>query len=1580
MPSLRGARRTALVLANYQGALPYFDAEARLTADSRRKAALFYEKGRVLEDALSDPDKARQAYRTAAELNRGDPSLLKAIQQRDREERRWRDLERTLEREANAVHADDRHRAALIVERARLLEHREKRVDAALELYETALRLDPFASGALDALERLCHGQRRWRELISVLTRRADQAGSPGERAMAFYRIGRLHEERLGNRDEAITALERALDESEDDPLVLAQLADLLERSERWERLVEVLARLTIVSSDPLEQLALWHRVGNLLDERLNRPAQAQEAFERALASVPTHVPTLQALSRLYVASEAWDSLIRMHLGEAEAAPEPRRRAAAHARVADVLETRKKAPSEAMSHHARALSLQPGFAASFKALTRLYADAGKHRALIELYERAIEQAPDPGTAITHLFKVGAIYEDTLREYDPAAHTYRRVLDLDAGHVGALHALQRATERAGRHDRLVAALEREAELLGEGPQVVDLLHRAGEILDERLGDTDGAMARFRRILELDPGYEPALSGLGRIYHRTGRWDDLLELYEQELALAPEGANAAALLHKMGQLSEERIGDELRAMDCYRRALKADPRHRPSASALARKLSVRREHEELVQVLNLELEASPDHEARARTAYRLGQIHEDHLEAPERAAAAYETALSTLPGYPPARDALARLRAHEGEWQRLVDQLDEEANLANDDATRITKLVRAGELWHHTLDDPRRAVGCYERALAIAPGHIESLLSLEQLYRRLSRHDALAKVYGSLARVLTDPGARVAALRELGRLTIASEQPTEAREVFEAILGLSPDDPGALAALEAHALATDDRELLTRIDQRLVATAGDVKIASAYQTRLAESLEVAGDGSAIDAYRAALESDPENVAAAKGLARVALAKQDPQALVEAARREAAVTPDPRRAARLLVRAGQVSQRDLRDGRTALRDFSRALELWPDDPDAAAGMTELLLSAGHAARAADRLSRAAAAATSPERVAELWMRIARLQSDLLDNVAAAITSLSRVLRESPNHVPTLRRLAELHGRQNRWAEAAEILARVVTLAPDREVLRDAHLELASIWDTRLEDAPRALVSLQAVLSLEENHPEALHRLAQLSARMGDLDKAARTLRKLVDVAPTLEQQIQAWISYSHIQGDRGDDETSRTAALHAIALGGPGGAGVERHLSLIEGNADWIAHADALRAWLQKQTEPAARRAGQVEIARIMSDELARPSRAVEVLEEAAREQPKDFELRRLLAVNLRLSGATDEAAKRIRRVLDEDPTKTDFWRELAQTHAAANQRAAAQRALMPLVLMGEATAREREEVAKYVPRPASAKAGALDTSAIEAFYPMRRTTELSSLMRLMIPAIGKLYPPDFDAYSISSRSKLTSRSTEPIRQLAERVAAIFDVEDFSLYIHRARRGVAVELSEPPSILVPTAVSDMSEAHVVFSLARAMANMSVGLFAADRLTPRELEIVLAAISRRVSEGYGAGLTSEEIFDDVGKRLYKALPRRSRKSVEECARAYVGAQPIDFAHYVEAIVTSANRIALVIADDFTAAIDVMKKSERELAELSGKNLLRHSTVSRLARFWVSPEAELLRQRCAMKGRQPTG
>lgn len=1576
LPTIQGARRTLIGRKNYQAALPLFDAEARITRDPARKAALYLQKGRLLEDVLGSRDEARSAYQTALELDRADPAILKALEQCHLETRSWEELDRTLERSANAVSTDPRHRAALVVQRAQLVEQRPDEVERAIELYETALRLDPGAPGALEALKRLHHGRKRWRDLIRVLTIEAEQTNDARVATMALYRIGRLHAERLGNQDEALGALERAARASPDDPMILDELARLYEDSERYAALAEVLTRLVRVTRDADTRLGLLHRIGQLFEERLDREDDAIHFYESALKVSATYVPALQALGRLYKARQAWEPLIGMHLAEVEASTDPRRRAAGLSLVADVFEMELDRREDAAEHHARALGFVPGYPPSFSALTRLLSEAGRWRELVELYERAVDQQRGP-RAVAYLFKIGAIYEDHLGEPVQAAHAYRRILELDADHLGAIHALQRATARAKRFDELVEALELEVDKVDDDAQIVALLHRAGEVLDHELGDRDGALARYRRVLNIDAEYVPALASLGRLYYRSGRWEDLLDVYRRELALTPH-AESVPLLQKMAELCEVRIGRDDEAIEYYRRAVDVDPTHGAALSALSRKLRERGRWEELVKTLELELRGSTDKRAIARTAYRIGEVYEDRLDQTERAVKAYEQAVAAAPDHRPAVDALARLRAGQQAWSALVADLDREATTTADPSLAMAARLRQGDIFARDLGDARRAIECYDRVVEQEPDNLLALMALEQLHRKVGNWEQLAGIYGSLARVQQDPGARVAALFELARVQRQRSVGDDAdlRATYEAILSIVPHHPSALSALEQLALDRLDRHALAEVDGRLTSSVTDPAALAAHHLRLAESLEAMGDPASLECYRRALGEDPESIGATRGLSRVAQRLNDPAALAEAARREAAVAHDGEAAARLLVRSARVRMERLGDHEGARSDLERALELCPDDSDAAHGLTEILDPRGEHARLADLLARAAASAERSERVAALWMQVAALQAERLDNVAGAIGSLNRVLRGAPNHVPTLRRLADLYARDAQWNEAVQLLGRVVQLAPDRDVLREAHLKLASIWDERLHETPRALVSLQAVLALDADNATALARLSDLQERDGKVQEAADSALRLVKAARQPEARAQALVRLARLEMRRGNDPAADEALLEAVALEGPGSESALECKARLHDPRGWQAYVKALHRYL-----PLARQAGvptdgtHLEIARVLFDQLEHTEGALDALRKGIDGGDGSASLRRELAMRLRMAGRNEEAVRELRELLEMDLTLGDTWRDLSRTFDSMGRRVEARLALAPLVLLGVSTDKETQAVLSS-PVTARPRAGAFDQPVLWSLGGYTRPERAAAELLLTLePGLPKLYPPDLEAFGLSSRDRVTTKHPTPLRALADELADVFGIDDFELYVHRVRtRGVSVELGAVPAILVPSQVVDMPRAQQVFMLSQPLMNMGARLHPIDKLTPRELEVLLASASRAVAPGYGAGLTSEDFLDEQARRITKALGRKGRRTMEEAATRYVESDPVDFARWVEKVRRANHRLAALLTDDLAAAVDVVRKAERELAGLDGMSLARKSeVVADLLAFWISEPALQLRARAGL-------
>src|SRR5690606_11494368 len=189
------------------------------------------------------------------------------------------------------------------------------------------------------------------------------------------------------------------------------------------------------------------------------------------------------------------------------------------------------------SAHARALGIKPGFPPSFKALVRLYSEAGMFSELSEHYERAVDQADDRETKVAHLFKIGRLHEDALGQPARAVASYRRILDLVKDHLGAIHAWQRAAERSGRSQELIDGLRVEAQLAGATARQVPRLYRAAEVAEAERRDAELPLAKVRRVLKLDPHDPPPLRLMSALLHREGRWEDRLETYRAEWRATP-----------------------------------------------------------------------------------------------------------------------------------------------------------------------------------------------------------------------------------------------------------------------------------------------------------------------------------------------------------------------------------------------------------------------------------------------------------------------------------------------------------------------------------------------------------------------------------------------------------------------------------------------------------------------------------------------------------------------------------------------------------------------------------------------------------------------------------------------------------------------------------------------------------------------------------------------------------------------------------------------------------------------------------------------------------------------------------
>ncbi|MET0792397.1 MAG: tetratricopeptide repeat protein, partial [Polyangiaceae bacterium] len=1325
LPSILGARRALLIAGQFSQTLPLFDAELRATSSPAKKALVSLEKARILDEKLGQKREAREAYEAALELDETNSSALRAVERAALAAKAWDTLEKTYQRAAQVLTGDGRHRAAVLSERARLFEAHKRDNHTATELYQAAFEADPGAPSAILALKRLHTAHQRHHDLIAVLEREAALSADPGVRALSLYRVARLYADRIGNLESAADALERALSHVADEPMILEELARVYELSRRHADLVRILERIASSVEVSTERVGIYHRIAQIYEDKLTDEARAVEWYEKALAAEHGYVPAIQALAKLYTRQKQWSQLVQVHSGEAEATTDPARRASAYARMAQIYESELKQVEQAVQHHARALGIVPGYAPSFKALTRLYTQAQRFPELAELYERAVDGALDDETKITYLFKVGRLYEDALQAPAQALTAYRRILDVDGQHLGAIHALQRAAERAGRFKDLVQALELEAQKVPDKRQKLAILHRAGEVSEAELGDDDAALALFRKIYDLDRTYAPALASLGRLHYRAGRYEDLLETYQAEMRVSGKSPQSAALLFKMGELYEERLGRDEDAIVSYRKAIEMDPFNQQALHALGRKLTERNRFDEYVKLLELELSSLKDPQARARTSFRLGEVHEYRLKSPEKALAAYEQALAVEPDFRPARDGRLRLLTEARDFKRLVEELQREAETAKDPKLGVAALLREGEVWRDELADPVRAIACFEAVLLRDPGHVDALLALEPLYAERGAWDLLSQVLAAEARVFNDPVARVGALRELARIQedFSAAPPAQVQQSYFAILQLLPTDLAALRALEQRALREGDKKMLAHIDAKLGALVEEPQLIALYHTRLAEALEELGDGSALDVFRSALSRDPESIAAARGLSRIAERSQTPELLEEAAESEARMGLDLNVAARLLIKAANC-RTDQGDVAGAVNSLARALEINPEHEGAAGRVRELLLARGEVDRLIAMFSQAAAAAKKHARIASIWVSVAELYADKKNDVPAGLAALHRAKNLVPGHIPTLMKLSELYIRDGQWAEAVDRLNQVIAEAPPEEVRVDAHVRLASVLDEHLGDADRALANLNAALARDPNHRAALERLLSLQRRHQQLDDAAETARRLVKVSPELGARVNALVEVGRLESTRRQSAAAIQAYEQAVALVGVDGAAAAELRELLasegrKGGANYGRYAAALARFTEdaRTTSPALIPT-YLELSRVLSDDMGQPEQAVQALTRGLAKTGENVDLQGELATRLLTAKQFAPAVTALRRVLELDVMRYGAWRELSEAFTGLGRVSEATLSLAPLVTINAANDLERATLSARAPRTGAGHPGSFDGSQFQA----------------------------------------------------------------------------------------------------------------------------------------------------------------------------------------------------------------------------------------------------------------------
>ncbi len=771
-------------------------------ADPAREIALRLRLGEVLAQSLGDHDGALAAYERVRALDPASIKAQEALEPLYRKKERWPDLARLLEEKGRRT-ASPEEAARIRGERAEVLE-RAGDVDASIATLESVVATDSNNRAALRSLEKLYDKQGREQDYLGTLERLAEVTGERDEKLMLLRRLAAEWDERPDGVDRAAEALEQILQIDPRDEDAFRALGRVYRQSKRWLPLVEALNRQIAVSAGTPGARDLHATLGRVLDEELQDPDKAIDAYASALRAGDQRAPTLAALARLYEYRTMWKQAAETLDRSAEVARDAPTRAAALFRAGGLYAEKLDDPAAAEDRYTRALAAVPDDPATLEALAGIYRGKGDTARAANTYVDVATLAHAPSHRARLLTEAGILFQDVLGDGARAQTLFAQALVSDPDNRSAGERLVPIYLESGRFVEVEPVLQmllRHA-IADETGSVEDARRRVADVESRlgftahKLGKIDQAITGFQRALELVPASLPALAGLADLQFERHAWPEVARLYRTLLAHHEAALPEKELLDvyvRLGRATTE-LGDREAALAYYEKASAQGGQNQVALEGIASLHADEGDYAALVLDKRALLALAND-ARKVRLHEEIGEIYLDKLHNLPQGIAAYQSVLALEPGRRQTLHRLLELFTTARLWGQAADTLVRLAELEAAPEPRAKYLYTAALIRRDELNDVEGAVELLNRALEDAPGESKAFDAIERTLTEAGLWKELARNYRKMIKRLPagPVDLRLRLWHSLGEVSLRRLDDREmATTAFEVASSLEPEN--------------------------------------------------------------------------------------------------------------------------------------------------------------------------------------------------------------------------------------------------------------------------------------------------------------------------------------------------------------------------------------------------------------------------------------------------------------------------------------------------------------------------------------------------------------------------------------------------------------------------------------------------------------------------------------------------------------------------------------------------------------------------------------------------------------------
>ena len=1213
----------------------FYQQQAKNKQEDSAKAMLLEKVARLQQDFVQDQEEAVNAYQALLEVRVGDASAISAIERILKDSQQWSELADFWRQQAANLSGNSL--AKMQTQLGDLYLNELNEPGMAIGALEQALSVIPTFSDAIATLEKILLVAQQQEDsilgmrvsglleplydpktdlqsLVNVYEAQCAASETPTKIVNALTKLGSLYKAHK-KHDFAFDAFARALRTEPNNDEICLQLTELINHSEKWQRLDALYREILSEGVSIIIASQLRMRIASLYEKQLHKKMTADntednkedvnriiEIYQELLTEDERHLEASIALEKLLKHHEHWADLVEVLSNRLHIVDEQEKRCELHIQLAEVFEKQLNNPESAEEEYRDLLAEEPDNVDALFALERLYSANNNWNDLITILMHKVDISENVDERRNIFFQIGTIQAEHLDNPYEAIEAFRIVLEITPNETRAMHQLAELYEHTQEWSELTELLEQTLSLSQETEKTAILLQIA-QISWEYLDDPNRAISSLEQILALDPTCEAALELLKEfladdntvqiaiemlepIFRKQNSYKDLLNLLNRKTTTTHLPTLRCQIFTEMGDIAETNLQDSKAAFEWNSHALTADPSDQNILEKVMRLAKTINKISSIIPLFENILNNHYQVKVSSQLNLIMAKIQQKELGDLSAAKENYLRVLEYEENNQQALSGLENIFVETNDFENLADILARRiTNISLDSKTRTELQCRLASLNEDELDDPMQAFSIYNDVLLDSPNYS---LAIE-----------------GLLRLIPVPETAEIASERIIPILRATEQWDRLIEVLQS----------RLTQLEAQ----------EHIDTL-------ISIASTYK-------HIAQKEKALSFYIYAFEQMP-TIELFEEIEPLIYALEKPQILVDTVFNMMDSLEEPSIAEPILLAGANVAEQ-IDDLERQEAFLATLIEISPEHLDALERLELLYRQKNDAARIIDVLKLKSEVIHDNEVRIELFLQMASIAESELQDTQQTQEILEEILLLDPINQIAYLELIRLAEEQKDWATVIEILMRQVDVANEQDIIL-IRTRIADIALSKLQEPELAIDAYRDILAVEPNNNDALLALAKLFEKQENWDEYHHILRQQLET--TDDKIIRASLL----------DSLSKLSEIHLHDLNGAieyqqqlvkittfSDHQAERLEKLLRSTNRWTEVLDILQIRLKNNTVDSL--TTQVEMAKIAIEQLHNFIIAEEYLSAVLKEKPKHLLALRTISILFLEQARWEEAQK-------------------------------------------------------------------------------------------------------------------------------------------------------------------------------------------------------------------------------------------------------------------------------------------------------------------------------------------------